>query len=185
MYDSVQTMSLRISYVLVSLMTLANVGMQRITLSKSGVGFPLQRLARVQTALRTNEVLGAELSTSWQILGSIFWSRRASLNLTLSPEMFPRHQMVYSLTSMWAAVSKMLISVGIAAFSISLRTNWLSLDAILVRHQIASNWSLELLTLASCIKGAIRLQSTVLWIGGLSSKERSLRRAVVAMININ
>ena len=72
MYDSVQTMSLRISYVLVSLMTLANVGMQRITLSKSGVGFPLQRLARVQTALRTNEVFGAELSTSWQILGSIF-----------------------------------------------------------------------------------------------------------------
>ena len=71
-YPRAETMSLRISYVLVSLMTLAKVGIQRITFSKSGVGFPLQRLARVQTALRTNEVLGAELSTSWQILGSIF-----------------------------------------------------------------------------------------------------------------
>jgi len=114
MYDKVQTISLRISWVSVSAMTFANVGMALLTLSKSGVGLPLQRLASVQMALRTKDVFAAALSTSWQILGSRFWSNRASLNLELSPEILPRHQIVCSLTSMWVGVSKMLIRMGIA-----------------------------------------------------------------------
>jgi len=45
-------------------MTFANVGMALLTLSKSGVGLPLQRLASVQMALRTKDVFAAALSTS-------------------------------------------------------------------------------------------------------------------------
>ena len=36
----------------------------------------------------------------------------------------------------------MLIRMGMAWFSMSFKTNWLSLEAMLVRHQIASNCSL-------------------------------------------
>ena len=120
---------------------------------------------------------------SSQIFGKTPASRRASLNLLLSPEMFPRHQMVYSLTSMCVGESIMEIRIGMAWFSINLSTKWLSLDAILVRHQIASNWSLGDSThWPSWKRRGIRLRSTVFWMGGSVSKDRSFLRPVTARI---
>ena len=102
----------------------------------------MHKLDSVQIALRTNEVFDEELSMSSQIFGSTPWSRSASLNLLLSPEMFPRHQIVYSFTSMWVGESIIDIKMGIAWFSINLSTKLLSLEAMFVKHQIASNCSL-------------------------------------------
>ena len=151
--------------------------------SKAAGGFPLQRLLKVQIAFLTKELLAGAFSISSQMAGRTLQSMMASRNLTLSPEMLPRHQMVYSLTSMWVCWETIDTRMGIAWFSMSFRTYWLSEEAIFVKHQMASNWSFgDWLSWPSWSSLGTRLQSTALWIGGSCSKDKSLRSATVARI---
>jgi len=143
----------------------------------------LQRFESVQIELRTNEEFAFAMSIKSQILGRTFWSSNASRKRTLSPAIFPRHQIVYSLTSICVSVLIISIRILIAWCSISLSTKELSLDAIFVRHQIASNCNFgDSIDLASEKSLGIKFLSTVFWIGGSDSNESSFRRKVTAKI---
>ena len=65
------------------------------------VGRPLQKLDRVQAAFLVNELPGSATSTHLAIFSQAPASRMISLSRVESPEIFPRHQITYSLTSIW------------------------------------------------------------------------------------
>ena len=106
-----------------------------------------------------------------------------SLSLVLSPEMFPMHQMAYSLTSMCCEACRTLIRIGMPLFSTKFMTNLLSLLAKLVRHQIASNCNFgESCLWAKSNSLGTKPLSTVCWMGGFLSKESRRLRPIVEKI---
>ena len=75
-----------------------------------------------------------------QIFGMAPSSMMLSLKRCESPEILPRHQMAYSLTTILQSVSRRPMRILIHPQSTNLSTKVDSVLAMLVRHQIASNY---------------------------------------------
>ena len=140
-YEKAHAMSDNISSLLFSIMTLVKDGIHGWMRENFAIGRPLQKFDSVQVAFLVNELPAVALSTHSAIFKHAPYSRTTSLRRVESPEIFPRHQITYSLTSIWLDWSSIWIRIGMALLSTRFITNRLSPLATFVKHQTASNWS--------------------------------------------
>lgn len=75
------------------------MGIESLTNSYSGEGFPLQRFERVQDAFLIKDVPGKDLSIIEQIFSIAPLYKTLFLVIGLSPAIFPIPQIAYSTTS--------------------------------------------------------------------------------------
>jgi len=106
MKEIAQQTSPRISSASFSIKTLANEVIHLATNLKLGLGRPLQRFESVQLALRVNELPGVALSNKSAIGTTAPALITRSRMRGLSPAIFPKPQITYSMTSICGDFNK-------------------------------------------------------------------------------
>lgn len=137
-YDIAQQTSIKISSISFSFRTLARDGIALYILWKSGVGLPLQKFESVQLAFLTKLLPGYALSKIFAI--GLIAPAYITISLTfgLSPAIFPRPHIAYSMTSIWLEFNNSTNTLTVP-FSNNTWT-WSEFPlAKLVKHQAASN----------------------------------------------
>ena len=106
----------------------------------SGCGLPLHKFDRAHDAFLWKELpVGAFSRTPAIFSRAPLWSTLSRV-VALSPAMFPRPHMTCSTTSIWFEAS-ICTKLSRTPFSMRLFTWSVVPEAILVRHQAASNWN--------------------------------------------
>mmetsp|Transcript_25248 Transcript_25248/g.71355 ORF Transcript_25248/g.71355 Transcript_25248/m.71355 type:complete len:235 (-) Transcript_25248:259-963(-) len=176
-YESAQQASVRTSGS-VSKMSELSTGRAGRTISKSGAGLPRQKFERVQVALRFMVSLQSGV-ICWRRAGRApHWRTRSRQELE-SPAMLPSAHTACSRTSTSGELRR-LTKTGIAFAEMTTWVCSLVPEAMLVRAQAASNWSL---VFSSRLRNSTKRGTTPTAItsemGGLRSMDRSLRKFLV------